>query len=151
VNGSASTDIVMVSATKIDSVNIHASIVGPVVCKSDNELDTSFARSIDNFVKSLDVNSRLAVGPALEDDFGASGALPAVLWETFRNVCDVLVVETPCSENVQAGLFRCSQAQLNIGLVLCGMLIAIWVQSMLQLTLLNGKYFHAGQPKVLIQ
>jgi hypothetical protein len=100
----------MVSATKVDGVDIHASIVGPVVCKSDNELDTSLSRGIDNFVKSLDVNGRLTIHPALEDDFSASGALTTMLWEPFRDVCDVLVVETPCPENVQTSLLCCSQA-----------------------------------------
>jgi hypothetical protein len=90
----------MVLSTKIDGVDIHASIVGPVVGKGNNEFNASLACGIDNFVKSLDVYSRLAIGPALEDDFGASSALTTVLWETFRDVCDILVVETPCSENV---------------------------------------------------
>lgn len=96
----------MVLSTKIDSVDIHASIIGPVVCESHNELDAGLARGIDNFVESRDINRRLAILPALENDWSASSTFTAVLWKSSRIICDVLVIETPRSEDIQTSLLR---------------------------------------------
>jgi hypothetical protein len=108
----------MVFPTEIDSVDIHASVVGPIIRECDDQFDAGLACSIDDFIESLDVDCRLAVRPALEDDFSASSTFTAVLWKTFRDVCDVLVIESPCSQDVQASLFRGGHAQFDIGLIL---------------------------------
>jgi hypothetical protein len=76
----------MVFPTEIDSVDIHASVVGPIIRECDDQFDAGLACSIDDFIESLDVDCRLAVRPALEDDFSASSTFTAVLWKTFRDV-----------------------------------------------------------------
>ena len=45
------TYIVMVLVAEIGRVDIHATIVGPVVCQSNDELHASFLRSLHDFVE----------------------------------------------------------------------------------------------------
>lgn len=74
------TNIIVVLSAEVDGVDVHASIVGPVVGQSDDQLHADFAGGVDDFVKSLHIDGGLAVGPALEDDFGSSSSFAAVLW-----------------------------------------------------------------------
>lgn len=70
----------MVLASKVDGVDVHASVVGPVVGECDDELDADFAGRVDDFVEGLNVYRGLAVRPALENDFSPAGTFAAVLW-----------------------------------------------------------------------
>ena len=108
----------MVLPAKVDRVNIHASIISPVVRERDHQFDSGFGCSVDNLVKGFYVDRRLAVCPALEDDFSATGAFPTVLWKAFWDVCDILLVESPCTEDIQTSFLCGGQAQLDVCLVL---------------------------------
>lgn len=99
------TNVVVVLASKIDGVDVHASVVGPVVRECYDELDADFASRVDDFVEGLDVDRRLSVRPALENDFSPAGTFAAVLWQAFGDVCDVLIVEAPRAKHVQARIF----------------------------------------------
>ena len=123
----AGTNIIMVFAAKVDGVNVHASIIGPVVRECHNQFDSGLARSVDHFVKGGHINRRLAVGPALEDDLSATGAFTTVLWKTFWDVRDILVVEAPSTEDVQASFLCGGQTQFDVCLVLySGLMMIIW-------------------------
>jgi hypothetical protein len=116
--GSPITNIIVVLPTKVDGVDIHASVISPVVRECHHQLDSGLACGVDNFVKGRHINRRLAVCPALEDDLSASGAFPTILWKPFWDVSDILLVEAPSTEDIQTSLLRSGQAQLDICLVL---------------------------------
>lgn len=123
----ARTNIVVVFSTKVDRVNVHASIIGPVIRECHYQFDPGLACGIDDFVKGRHINRRLAVCPALEDDFSPTSTLSTVLWESFRDVCDILVIEAPGTEDVQASLLCGGQTQLDVRLVLCSeLMVIIW-------------------------
>ena len=105
----ARTNIIVVFSTKVNSVDVHASIIGPVVREGHYQFDSGLGCGVDNFVKGRHINRRLAVRPALKDDFSATSTFPAVLWKSFWDVCDILVVKAPSTENVQASFFRSGQ------------------------------------------
>ena len=90
----------------------------PVVGKGDQKLDARLGGRVDDLVERSQVNAGLAVVPSLKHDFGGAGALAAVLGLAGRVVRDVLVVEAPRAEDVQAGLLGRREAELDVGLVL---------------------------------
>lgn len=108
----------MVFPAKVDRVNVHASVISPVVGECHYQFDSGLGRGVHDFVKSCHVNRRLAVCPTLEDDFSATCAFTTVLWKSFWNVSDILLVEAPSTEDIQASLLCGGQAQLDICLVL---------------------------------
>lgn len=104
------TYVVVILPTQVDGVYIHASVIGPVVRKSHDQLDADFTRGVDDLVESFDIYGRLTVSPALEDHFCTSGAFTAVLRQTGRVVGNVLVVETPCAKDFETGFLGCGHA-----------------------------------------
>lgn len=115
----------MVFSPKVDRVNVHASIIGPVVRECHYQFDPGLGCGVDNFVKGRHINCRLAVCPALEDDISAAGTFSTVLWKPFWDVCDILVVEAPSTEDVQASFLCGGQTQFDVCLVLCFELMMI--------------------------
>jgi len=101
---------------QINSINIHPSIISPVVCQRDNELHADFRRRINDFVETRHVDRRLAVLPALENDFCGARAFAAVLRQAGRVVGGVFVVEAPGAEDFEAGFFGGGEAELDVGL-----------------------------------
>jgi hypothetical protein len=115
---SLDTYIVVILPPQVDSINIHAPIISPIVRQRNNELHTHFRRGIDDFVESRNVYRRLTIrAPALEDDFRAAGAFAAVLGQAGRVVGGVLVVEAPGAEDLEAGLFGGGEAEFDVCLV----------------------------------
>lgn len=89
----------MVSAAQIDSVDIHATVIGPVVGQSYKKLDASLLRSLHNFVETADVNDGSAVRiPSLKYDFSRTGPFSPILRQTIGIVCTVLIVKPPGTE-----------------------------------------------------
>ena len=112
------THVVVVLPAQVDGVHIHPPIISPIVRQRNNQLNVGFARSINNLVKSLHVDSRLAVrSPALENNIRAPSAFATVLRQAGRVVSGVLVVETPGAEDLEAGLFRGRQTCFDVCLV----------------------------------
>ena len=108
----------MVLSPQVDSVNIHAAIIGPVVRQRNDQFHTGFRRCVDDFVETADVDRRFPVRPpALEDDFCATGSFAAVLGQTGWVVGGVLVVEAPGAENVEAGFLCGGETELDVCLV----------------------------------
>ncbi len=90
----------MVLAAKVDRVDVHAAIIGPVVSERNEELNPSLVRGLYNLVEARKVNGARAVGvPHLEDDLGRAGALVAIVGQATRNVGAILVVEPPGAED----------------------------------------------------
>jgi len=69
----------VILSPQVDSVNVHPSVVSPVVRQRDNQLDADFRRRVDDFVETCDVDRRLAARPPLEDNFRGPSAFAAVL------------------------------------------------------------------------
>ena len=112
------TYVVVVLAAEVDGVHVHAAIVSPVVSQGDDELHAGLGGGVDDLVEGLDVHSRLAVVPLLEDDLGGAGTLVAVLGKALGVVRGVLVVEAPGAEDLEAGVLGGGEALLDIGLML---------------------------------
>jgi hypothetical protein len=96
----------MILSPEIDGINIHSSIIGPIVRQRNNQLHADFRCRIDDFVKTGNIYRRLAILPALEYDFCGSSSFAAVLRQAGWVVGCILVVETPRAENFEAG-FLC--------------------------------------------
>lgn len=69
----------MVLSTQVESVDVHASVVRPVVSKGHDELDANLCGSFDHLVKRADINGGSAVGKPLEDHISSAGTLTSVL------------------------------------------------------------------------
>lgn len=100
------TYIVVILPPQVDSIHVHPPIISPVVRQRDDQFHADFRRRVDDFVETRHVDRRLAVLPALENDFRGSRPFAAVLWQTSRVVSGVFVVEAPCAEDFEAG-FLC--------------------------------------------
>lgn len=123
---SSSTYIVMVFAAEVDSVNIHATVIGPVVRERDDELDSDLGRGIHNLIEAGDIDGRGPVRiPPLEDDLGRACPLPSVLRQASGHVGPVLVVESPRAENSEASLSGCCQTLLNVVLGLASGYVSV--------------------------
>jgi len=70
----------MILSTKVDRVDIHASIISPVVSECNHQFDPGIGRRVDNLVEGFHIDGRLAVCPALEDNFGTPSTFTTVLW-----------------------------------------------------------------------
>lgn len=60
----------MVSPAEVDGVHVHATVVGPVVRQSNNELHARLLRCPYNLVEGLNVDGGPVEVPALEHNFG---------------------------------------------------------------------------------
>ncbi len=70
----------MVLATKVDRVDVHAAVIGPVVGQRNEKLDSELVSGLHNLVEAREVNRGRAVGvPQLEDDLGRAGSLAAIV------------------------------------------------------------------------
>lgn len=98
------TDIVVVLPTQVDGINIHTSVVGPIVCESDDQLDSCILCSGNHFIEWLQVDGLRPVVPALEDDLSVPSPFASVIRQPAWNCRDVLVIETPSAEHFQAGI-----------------------------------------------
>jgi hypothetical protein len=108
----------VVLASQIDSIDIHAPIISPIIRQRDNQLHTNFRRGVDDFVESRNIYGRLTIrAPALEDNFCTAGAFATVLGQAGRVVGGVLVVETPGAEDLEASLFGGGEAEFDVCLV----------------------------------
>jgi hypothetical protein len=95
----------VVVEAEVGGVHVHSAVVGPVVRQGDNEFDADVRGRNDDLVELGDVDGRRTVGPPLEDSFGIARAFVAVLGIPIRIVCDVLVVEAPCTEDFESCFF----------------------------------------------
>ena len=124
--GFVRTNIIVVCSAKVDRVNVHASVVGPVVRECYYQFDSGLGCGVHNFVKGCHIDRRLAVCPALEDDLSTSGAFSTILWKSFWDVSDIPVIKTPGTEDIQASLLCGGQAELDVCLVLSSELMMIF-------------------------
>lgn len=108
----------MVLAAKVDSVDIHTTVVGPIVGQGNNQFTTHFLRSIDDLVERSQVDGGSAVRPGLEDDIGGSCTFVAVFRETAGDVGCIFVVEAPGAKDGETCLLASGESQFDIGLVL---------------------------------
>jgi hypothetical protein len=115
---SFATHIVMIPSTQIHGVNVHSTVVGPVVRQGNNELDSDLVGSGDHLVEWLDIDSRLPIIPPLENNWCATRAFASVLWQTSRDCRHVSIVETPCAEDLETGSFGSCHSEFDVGLVL---------------------------------
>ena len=107
----------MVLPAEIHRVDVHASVVCPIIGQGNYKFGPDFRRSIDNLVERLHVDGRRAIGvEPLKDHLGAARSLTTVVGEPIGHVCRVLVVEAPCSEHGEPGLLGGRQALLDVGL-----------------------------------
>jgi hypothetical protein len=110
------TYIIVILPPQVNGIHIHPSIISPVVRQRDDQFHADFRRRVDDFVKTRHVDRRLAVLPALENDFRGSRPFAAVLGQASRVVSGVFVVEAPCAEDFEAGFLCCGQAEFDVGL-----------------------------------
>jgi len=107
----------VVPPSEVNSVDVHAAIVGPVVGQGNDELDVRLESRVDNLVKRSQVDGRSAifVEPLKHDVVGLAGA---IVGQSVLDVGAVLVVEAPRPKNCQSsGLGGC-QPLFDVGLVL---------------------------------
>lgn len=112
------TYIVMVLSTQIDCVDIHTTIIRPIIGQCHNELDASCRRTINDPVELRYINSGLAVLPPLKHRFVRSRLTRAILWEAIRVMGDILIIESPCPEDAEACIIGDIQAGFDIILIL---------------------------------
>jgi hypothetical protein len=110
------TYIIVILPPQVNSIHIHPPIIGPIVRQRDDQFHADFRRRVNDFVETRHVDRRLAVLPALENDFRGSRAFAAVLGQASRVVSGVFVVEAPCAEDCEAGFLCCGQAEFDVGL-----------------------------------
>lgn len=58
---SESTNIIMILSAKVDRVDIHATVVRPVVSEGDDELDADLGSSIDYLIEFGNVDARSSI------------------------------------------------------------------------------------------
>lgn len=104
----------MVLATKVGSVDIHTTVIRPVVGQGYDELDAHLRRSIDDLVEGRKIDSRLAVLEALEDNVSVPSTFVPVPRKAVWIVGDVLVVKAPSAKDGQAGIFGGLQPDLDV-------------------------------------
>ena len=121
----------MVLSTKIDSIHVHAAIVGPVVCKSNDEFDSGFLSSSHHLVEWLKVDCGLSIVPPLQNNLGFACAFSSILWESTGNRRYVSVVETPGAKGIQTGLFSRCKPEFHVRLVLQDQSVGIACQGRL--------------------
>lgn len=102
------THIVMVLASEVDGVDVHSTVVSPVVGQGNNELDAGVGGAIHHPVKLSHVDSRHAVVPPLKDRLSRTSALAAILRKSVGVEGDVLIVEAPCAEDAKACIVGCT-------------------------------------------
>lgn len=107
----------MVLPPEVDSVDIHAAIVGPVVGQGNDKLDVRLERSVDHLVKGGQVDGRSAVlvEPLKHDVVGLAGT---VVGQSVLDIGAVLVVEAPGPKDCQASGLCGGQPLFDVGLVL---------------------------------
>jgi len=110
VSGSKDSNIIVVSATEVDSVDIHATVVGPVVNQRNNQLTAHFLSSIDDLVERSQVDGGSTICPGLEDDIGSSCTFVAVFRETAGDVGCILVVKSPGAEDGETCLLASGES-----------------------------------------
>lgn len=69
----------MVLPAKVNSKDVHTTVVGPVISEGDNEFDSDLSGGIDYLVKLGDVDGRSAIGPPLENSIGRTRSLATIL------------------------------------------------------------------------
>ena len=112
----------MVPPSEVDSVDVHAAVVGPVVGQRNDELDVGLECCIDNLVQGGQVDGRSAVlvEPLKHDVVGLAGA---IVGQSVLDVGAVLVVEAPCPKDRQSSGLGSCQPLFDVGLVLKGLLV----------------------------
>lgn len=109
----------MILSTQVDGVDVHASVIRPVVCQGNQQLGSDLVSGLDNLVEAGHVDGGGAVGvEPLEDHLGRTSAFTTILWKTTRDICAVLVVESPGAEDGETCLLGGGQPLFDIGLVL---------------------------------
>lgn len=104
----------MVLATEISGVDVHTTIVCPVVGQSNNELHPGLLSSSNDLVEWLQVDLLSTVVEILHDIVGSTCALTAILRESTSDGGAILVVETPGAEDLQSGLLCSSETSLDV-------------------------------------
>ena len=106
--------------TKIDGVDVHTTIVGPVVGEGHDQLDISLLSGLDNSIELLETSGSVVDGDTSILPFcePSTGPVLKVLWQTVGVESGVSVVEAPCSHNLKANLSGSLQAGKVIGVVL---------------------------------
>ena len=112
------TNIIVILTPEVDSIHIHTAVIRPVVRQSHDELDPDLLSSSHDFIKRLQVDSRLSVIPPLENHSSPAGAFASILRESVGVRGHVAVVETPCAEDIEAGPFGRCKPEFDVGLVL---------------------------------
>lgn len=69
----------MVFPSEVHGVNIHATIVGPVIGKGNDELHASFGSTVDDFVEAPYIDLCLSILPCLQHDICLASALSSVV------------------------------------------------------------------------
>jgi len=109
----------VILATKVNSVHIHTTIVGPIVGQRYNQLAADLRCCIDDFIEGCDIDRGFTICPSLEDDFSGPGTFGSILRQSASNICCILVVEAPSAEDRKTCFSASRETKLDICLVLC--------------------------------
>jgi hypothetical protein len=105
----------MVFSAELNSVNVHTTIVGPVVCQSNEEFNIGLLSSRDYFVEGCEVDLGLAIVPPLQNVWTGTSAFTTVLWETTGDCCAISIIEAPSTHHIQSSFLGSREAFLDIG------------------------------------
>lgn len=102
----------MVATAKIDSVNVHTTVISPVVGQSQNKLHVGRFSSLNNDIKLAQINldSSISLEPLENSVLGTS----VVLGQATRRECPVVVMESPGTDNLETSILGSFQAEFDI-------------------------------------
>jgi hypothetical protein len=105
----------VILSTKLDSVYIHPTVVGPVVRKSHEEFNPCLLCCSDHFVEGCKVDLGIAVIPPLHDVWARTRTFAAVLWKATGYGSSIAVVEAPSAHDIESSFLCSSETLLDIG------------------------------------
>jgi hypothetical protein len=105
----------VVSATVVNGVDVHATVISPVVGQGEDQLQTGVLSGSNNHLEDAEVNVDGAIRVECLND-GLLGSA-AVLGEPASDGGCVLVMEGPCTDNSETSVESGESASLNIGIM----------------------------------
>lgn len=107
----------MVAATEVDSVNIHATVISPIVSQGQNQLHVGCFSGLNNNIELAKINLDSAIW--IEHLHSSVFSPCTVLRKTASHICFVLVVESPSADDLETSVFCSLQTDFDILVVVC--------------------------------
>src|SRR6478609_5737514 len=93
----------MVPAAKVDCIDIHTTIISPIVSQSQNEFHVGSLSSFNHNIKLAQINLDASV--LLKELHDSVLSTSTVLRQTTRDISPVVVVEGPGAHDFETSVF----------------------------------------------